>query len=135
MNTSFQPEITGVFPASFLLKLTGSDQLAKSSLNGTVAQHRTEFPNVLFVELTDFVLTCSSNHFKRGQLCFHKGNSLLEIFICGKDCSEQIFDERHDIFCSFVPPFLRFRKRVIVKVFVLCEFVMLFLRIWSNRLI
>ena len=56
--------------------------------DGTVAERRAEFPDILLIESPDSILACSAHHFQCRQLGFHKRHAILKALIGRKDRSE-----------------------------------------------
>lgn len=61
-----QSEITGIFSFSFFFQFTGCNQFSQRTFNGTIAECRAQFSNILLIKSADFILTCPTHHLKCG---------------------------------------------------------------------
>ena len=113
--------VVGISAASLTFQFAGSYQFTQRSFYRAYAERRTQFPDVLFIETSYFVLCCEPYCFKCGSLSFYKRKSILKIFISRKNRPQQIFDKRNRIICAFMPSTLRCVQRLIIQILILCD--------------
>ena len=118
MQGLIRAKIARAFPPALALKFAGRHQMAESALDGTVAEGRAEFADVLFAESAEFEQARAPHHFQGGQLRLHQTQALVEVPVSGEDGAEEVFDEGDGVFPARMPPVLRAGERVVVQALV-----------------
>jgi len=111
--------IAGILSAALATELTGLDEFPQRPFNGADAEGGAQLSNILFGEAPDFVLRCHAYRLQRGELLFHKRETILKVLIRAKDRSEQVLDKRNRIVRPLVPTVLRGAEGIVIQVLVL----------------
>ena len=102
----------------FTLQITLGYESAQRSFHQAEAQSGAKLTDILLCKSADFLRGGLSDGFGCGKLCLYDGETILKIFVSGKDCAEKILDEGNYILSALVPVVLGLAQCRIIQVFV-----------------